>query len=158
MNTDGFGDFFTRDVMSMVVYNGKLYAGNTNDETGSEVWAYDGADWNQANEDGFGIMSDVNTLAVYNSNLYAKTSEGRVWKYNSVTSWTQVNDDNFGDPSNEGAGGGTAVYNGNLYVGTRNLFFGSQVWEYNGADWIQVNVSGFNNNTNNEGHPRHGGL
>ena len=45
---------------------------------------------------------------------------------------------------------GTAVYNGNLYVGTRNLSTGTEVWEYNGADWTQVGFSGFGD-ANNEG-------
>jgi len=63
--------------------------------------------------------------------------------------WTRVASGGFGDSNNKIVTS-SAVYNSALYVGTRNLTDGGEVWRYNGAGWTQVNESGFGNKDNIE--------
>ena len=45
--TGGFGDENNRDSDSMAVYDGTLYVGTRNPETGTQIWEYDGTTWTQ---------------------------------------------------------------------------------------------------------------
>ena len=70
------------------------------------------------------------------------------------TTWTQVGFNGFGDMDNTRLRS-MAVYNGKLYVGTINQVTGAEVWEYDGATWLQSNLDGFGN-ASHAGRPRHG--
>ena len=71
-------------------------------------------------------------IFVLSSPIYAQT-------------WTQVNEDGFGDTHNIWAFS-MAEYNNDLYVGTRNDT-GAEVWKYDGS-WTQVNEDGFGDTHN----------
>jgi len=143
-------------------FDGHLYAGVRNDyevsgdTVGAQVWRYDGeTTWTQVNIDGFGMVPSVNnrsveSMAVYNDTLYAGTwndDDGcQVWRYEGDTTWTQVNVDAFGNMPSSGYSVALSmeVFNGELYVGTRNDITGTEVWRYEGNSiWTQVNTNGF---------------
>ncbi|GAH57865.1 unnamed protein product, partial [marine sediment metagenome] len=61
-----------RDIRSLTVYNGKLYAGST---TGGMIFVYDEETWSECyNSD----EDDINCLAVYNGKLYAGSATGGI--------------------------------------------------------------------------------
>jgi len=144
VNQDGFGDMANAQALCMRVFNDRLYVGTFRGH-GGQVWSYDGSAWTQANEDGFGSEdnSSVEGMAEFNGHLYAITEEdgapgnegARVYRYDGGTTWTQVNEDGFGE-ANAGAAS-VAVTGEALYVGTENTG-GCQVWEYNGSSWSKV--------------------
>ena len=141
-NEDGFGDpNNNKGSASMAVFGNNLYVGTGSghpEATGCEVWRYDGVDWTQVNEDGFGDANNFGALSmtVFGDNLYVGTGKRpeatgcEVWLYDGDT-WTQVNTDGFGDPNNKRAFS-MATFDGNLYVGTRNEPGGCEVWQMKG--------------------------
>jgi hypothetical protein len=54
VNEDGFAEPANWTIMSFEEFDGNLYAGTRNHETGCEIWRYDGAQWELLVEDGFG--------------------------------------------------------------------------------------------------------
>lgn len=65
-------------------------------------------------------------------------------------SWTQVNSDGFGDPTNILVIG-TAEFNNMLYVAAGNLVAGVNIYRSaDGTTWTQCNTSGFGNVSNGE--------
>jgi len=71
-----------------------------------------------------------------------------IWEYDGSI-WKQVNTDGFGDVNNT-MGPSMAVFQDNLYVGTKNTATGCEIWRYDGSNWIQVNTDGFGD-VNNKG-------
>jgi len=150
----------------LIVFDGQLYAGVRNDTdiggmVGAQVWRFDGStSWTQINEDGFGNEPSgnnrsVESMAVLDGNLYSGTWNDvdgcQVWRYDSGTSWTQVNENAFGNMPSGGYSVSLSmeVFNGNLYVGTRNDEDGTEVWRYESStDWTQVNETGFGSTNN----------
>ncbi|MBU0964263.1 VCBS repeat-containing protein [Patescibacteria group bacterium] len=61
--------------------------------------------------------------------------------------WTQLEDDGFGDINNIRVTY-LKVYSGNLLAGTTNEATGTEVWEYNGTTWAQINTDGFGDANN----------
>ncbi|MDY6793925.1 MAG: DUF5719 family protein [Actinomycetota bacterium] len=109
------------------------------------------ANWTQLADDGIGgqYKSNLSTttacMQAYDSGsgqmLYAGTQNQimgcGVWRYDN-NSWTQINADGFGNPTNTIATS-MAVFGGNLYVGTyNNVTPGCSVWRYDGSSWTQV--------------------
>jgi len=92
----------------------------------------------------------VSCMVVWNHDgsdqLYAGTENDngcRVYHFDGGNHWSQVNSDGFGDGNNTRASS-MAVYNGNLYVGTRNTSNGCQVWSYDGSSWTRrIIIGGF---------------
>lgn len=148
INTTDFGDSGNTGALSLADFNGQLYCGTANGNTGTEVWAYNGSSWTQVNIDGFGDnqLWDCNRLCVYNSTLYAGIASSydgcRIFRYNGGTSWNQINTQGFGDSENDYALSMTS-WNGYLWCGTENTTTGSEVWRYDGSNWIRVNTDGF---------------
>lgn len=70
VNANSFGDPGNEDIYSTATFDGLLCVGTLNVGTGAEVWSYDGRDWTQINEDGFGSSATVNCFAQFNGNLY----------------------------------------------------------------------------------------
>jgi len=142
----GFGEGVNAELAgSMSVFGDMLYVSAGWDGPGiAKIWAYDGANWIQANIDGFGDVDNeiARSMAIYNGQLYAGTWNGNdgceVWRYDgpNPADWTQVNTDGFGDAFNRGARVMEA-WNGNLYVGTAGTDT-PQVWMYNGSTWSDV--------------------
>jgi len=158
VNEDGFGNApsgYNRSVESMAIFDGNLYAGTWNDDDGAQVWRYDGGTtWTQVNDDGFGNMpsggfSVALSMTIFDDELYVGTRNDNtgteVWRYDGGTTWTQVNENGFGNTSNQ-AIWSLVEYDGSLYAGTMNMPQGGQVWRYDGGTtWTQVNESGFGN-------------
>ncbi|NVM56705.1 MAG: hypothetical protein HWN51_01100, partial [Desulfobacterales bacterium] len=76
-------------VLSLVEYDGELYAGVMSYEGIGEVYRYDGVNWDQVGGD---MDAQVSSLVVWNGELYAGTVPGaRLLRYNSLTdTWTEV--------------------------------------------------------------------
>ena len=111
--------------------------------------------WTQVNTDGFGEVNNqsVGAMAIYNSKLYAGTSNNlgaEVWEYDGVD-WTKVNTDGFGN-SEINSIYSLTVHDGKLYAGTdeEEDVSGTEVWEYDGVAWTQVGVDGFGTGTETE--------
>jgi flagellin len=155
----GFGDTNNRMVLSSAVLGGYLYAGTFNHMTGSEVWrTSNGTSWTRVNSDGFGGTNAADnsgsySMAVFNNDVYAGTwstgwvsfpsTDTKIWRHDSGSTWTQVNADGFGDLDNAEPHA-MAVFNNMLYVGVSNYPDGAEVWRaHNGTSWVQVNDNGF---------------
>jgi hypothetical protein len=140
VNTEGFGDVDNWGVSSLAVFDRTFYAGVGNDTTGGQIWrcdACDGTDWEQVVGDGFGDSSNlrVESLISADSQLYAITFNQitgmEVWRSSNGTSWVQINPDGFGDSNNWSSywDNPATVFNGTLYLGTRNWGNGGEVWK-----------------------------
>lgn len=161
----GFGDPYNTGVLSLVEYNGYLYAGtrhgdwqndgHPNGPLGGEVWRYDGANWTRVNDPGFGDVEAhrVERLFVFNNALYAYisrvggTSKGaEIWRCtatvcNSQSDWTKVADNGFGNPKNQYIFSG-AVFDGHLYAAIANYDDGMGIWRTaDGLNWEPVTPS-----------------
>ncbi|MBD3330510.1 DUF11 domain-containing protein [Candidatus Peregrinibacteria bacterium] len=148
------------EIVSSIVYNGKLILGTHDNSPGAEVWQYDGTTWTQINTNGFGDANNIwiSALAIYNGELYAGTYDdplttgGEVWRYNGGTSWTKVSTDGFGNANNSLIRD-LDVYNNELYASVEPLpphgGVPSSVWKYNGSTWTQFGPDYFGdvNNT-----------
>jgi hypothetical protein len=155
--TGGFGNANNDNALSMVEYDGRLYVGSGSLLASCEVWSYDGVTWSSLVGNtpgsllpaGFGSPNNsfAWSMAVYGGELVVGTGNingCEVWSYNGVL-WTQLAGGLPGSPIGPGFGSATnpdayamAVYDGNLYVGTRNGFTGCEVWSFNGTSWTQV--------------------
>ncbi len=104
--------------MVMAVFEGNLYAGLSNMETGAELWqTSNGTTWTQVNVDGFNDTNNrrVITLAEFDGQLYAGTQNynpslgvsfgAQVWRSPDGMTWEKVVDAGFGDADNWGVGG-----------------------------------------------------
>ncbi len=165
----GFGDTDNTIAVSSAVLDGEMYVGTFNFMFGSEVWrSTDGTSWTQVNTDGFGGTDSADnvgaySMEVFNSKVYAATwasgfpsSAGaptKVWRYDDLPAWPQVNSDGFSDSSNaepwamEVFPGTTPI----LMVGVANYPDGAEIWRaHNGVSWLQSNTDGFGNVDNKE--------
>ena len=121
------------EVISLQVYDGKLYAG-----TGIEgkIYVYDGLTWSLAYDSPEGLVWG---FAVYDNKLYIGTGGmGRIYVYDGTTwslevdlkdipselPWPDVNEVR-----------GMCVYKGKLYVGTNTHLAGGRVFAYDGVEW-----------------------
>ncbi len=165
----GFGDTDNTIAMSSAVLDGELYVGTFNFMYGSEVWrSGDGYSWAQVNTDGFGGTNSANnvgaySMEVFNGKVYAATwasgypsSPGaptKVWRYDDLPAWPQVNSDGFSDSSNAEPWAmevfpGTTPF---LFVGVANYPDGAELWRaHNGVSWLKANIDGFGNVNNKE--------
>ncbi len=115
--------------------------------------------WKQANLDGFGRRANytVSRVGVFNNNLYASVDNGnggggQLWRSPDGSNWSQVNVDGFGVAANNANRIGEPL-GGKLYIGTRNVATGSELWRCSscdGTDWQRVVSSGFGDANNIE--------
>lgn len=161
VNTNGFGDNQTSGVISLEVFQSRLYAGTANGSGGS-VWRQqpDGQ-WQQVSEPGLGSGSAATAIidmAVFQGQLYAGMgwgdAPGQVWRSVNGTNWQPVTTNGFGDSENT-AITNFAVFKGLLYAGTGTLNGSVQIWRSmsgNTNTWTKVapdgpgltgNVTGF---------------
>ncbi|MDB5164182.1 MAG: putative secreted protein containing fibronectin type protein [Candidatus Saccharibacteria bacterium] len=155
--TSGFGGLYG-EIYALIEYKGNLYAGISGANGGSgELWKYDGTTWSKVGGDGVNsswadlTYESVQSLAVYNGNLYAglgiSPGDAELWKYDGTT-WSRVG----GDGINSSWTNLTyqtvqsqTVYKGKLYVGLGN---GSntlaRVWSYDGTNWVAVGGNSIN--------------
>ena len=152
VNVSGFGDPQNTGVISLEVFQGKLYAGTSNGNMGGQVWRWQNdGQWQPVSEPGFGSgpsNSSIVDLAVFQGHLYAgmgwSADPGQVWRSTDGTTWRSVTTDGFGD------GGNIAItnfisFNGMLYAGTGTTGTSAQIWRsQNGksGSWAQVGPDG----------------
>ena len=61
VNNDGFGDVANNIVSALESFNGALYAGVSNEDTGSQLWrSSEGRSWVQVDSGGFGFTYNAN--------------------------------------------------------------------------------------------------
>jgi hypothetical protein len=163
--TNGFnGDADNECAIVLEVFNGTLYAGTYNVNTGGEIWrTSNGTTWTQANTDGFGDSGNVivSSFAIFNGYLYAGTDNGidgaaQVWRCssgsgcNENSDWEQVVSDGFGSTDNVNADA-LIVSDSYLYCITYNEETGTEVWRSStgdSGDWEQVGPDGFGDSNN----------
>ena len=161
VNPNGFGDSQTNGVISLELFQSKVYAGTANG-SGGAVWRWqqDGQ-WQQVSETAFGYgsaNSAIIDLAVFQGKLYAgmgwNGAPGQVWRSANGTDWQPVTTNGFGDGENI-AITNFIVFRGEIYAGTGTVNSSAQIWRSssgNSNSWTQVapdgpgqigNVTGF---------------
>jgi streptogramin lyase len=162
---NGFGDASNWSAVSLEAFNGHLYAGTENDNTGAEAWRTDdGTTWLQVNADGFGDPANWSiTLEAFDDYLYAGTYNywdsdnpgAELWRCQQCdgSDWYQIPiAKGFGDTENR-AIRSLAVFDGALYALTYNFTTGMQVWRsIDGAYWEQVGPDGLGDSNNYSPH------
>lgn len=157
VNKDGFGNMHNTgglDLKTMAVFQGKLYAGVSNQVDGAQVLAFDGSAWQQINESGFGERDNiaVSCMLAAGKVLYAGTSNrngGQVWFYDG-SRWQCLHQDRFGQTMSNSINS-MAFYRGKLYVGLWDQVTSrpAEIWAFDGeAAWQQVNEPGFGSPAN----------
>ena len=157
-NLNGFGERTNESLTALEGFNGQLFAGVTNYTYGSTVWhTDDGANWQRVSEPGFtNALSVTNAvlfdLIEFKGNLYAGTGvwwndgiAGQVWRTSDGQSWTQVVDNGFGNPQNNGVVA-FGKFQDLLYAATINNDTGLEIWRSptgNLLDWTRVVNAGF---------------
>ncbi|MGB9873232.1 MAG: hypothetical protein ACPLYD_16445, partial [Anaerolineae bacterium] len=154
------GDRFNLDVLSLLPFDGHLYAGTYNDN-GAQLWRTgDGLNWTPVITNGFGITRNVGIdhLAEFNGQLYAGTwadevNGGEVWRSSNGVNWTRVVSQGFGDPTNAEVFR-FAVFNNQLYAATWSYTstHGAEIWRSstgNANEWTKVVSNGFGDAANN---------
>jgi DNA-binding beta-propeller fold protein YncE len=154
-NINGFG-IDHANVLALEEFNGQLYAGTANWETGlAQVWrSPDGRTWSAASQPGFGDANPaVITMKSFAGKLYAGTgwgsSAGQLWRYDG-TSWEKVADNGFGSGLSMDT---MTVFKSMLYVCAGSGVAGFQVWRSSSGDansWTSVATGGFDDATNTE--------
>ncbi len=150
------------DVMSMVSYNGDLYAGLGTTANDAEVWRFNGTSWTQVGGDSLNSgwvagYEEVYSMATFNGKLEVglgnTANDAEVWQWNG-TAWTKIGGDsiNSGWTTNYERVSSLAVYNGALYAGLGNSVLDAEVWRWNGTAWTKVGGDGLSSswNTNYE--------
>jgi hypothetical protein len=164
-NINGFGERENNNITTIAPFGNLLYAGTYNwSGNGAQLWQMDtSGNWTMVMNNGFGDASNrgIDHLMEFNGNLYAGiwnetdtspyTSGGEVWRFNG-SSWTQVVDNGFSDPTN-GEVMRLGVFNSQIYAGTWSYTstHGAEIWRSstgNAGDWSQVAANGFGDPTN----------
>jgi hypothetical protein len=129
-NIKDFGTSFT-DVLSLTVYNGKLYAGLGNGDNDGDVYEYNGTTWERSKNFATHTLS---SLIVYNGKLYAglggNDGEGDLWVFDGNT-WSLSKDFDTDIDKVQSLG----VYNGKLYAGLGSDDGEGDIYEYDGTTW-----------------------
>ncbi|PLW80538.1 hypothetical protein C0585_02090 [Candidatus Woesearchaeota archaeon] len=123
-------------ILSLAVYDGKLYAGQASGfDGGGDVFVYNGSSWTTSYD---GDKNSIYSLAVYDGKLYAgqgiSPGEGDIFVYDG-SSWNL---------SYNGSGNiiySLAVYDGKLYAG---MVGDEKLIMYNGSSWT-ANYDGSSN-------------
>jgi hypothetical protein len=116
-------------IKSLIVYNGKLYAGQGKDAGDGDVLVYDGSSWSTSYD---GSQENIESFAVYNGKLYAgqskTTGDGDVLVFDGSTWSISYN-------GTQEAIKSLAVYNGKLYAGQGNGPGDGDIFVYDGSSW-----------------------
>lgn len=156
VNTNGFGDSAHTNVV-LFTGNNILYAGTVGEAGVSGfklLKTTNGTDWVQIGTDGFGTADNygIQSMTLFGGKLYISVyfidfitfDRGvRVYRIDSDSSWTKVNEEGFGDTSNVNSYA-MSVFEDQLYVGTHHIAQGPEIWRTSsGTNWNQVVDNGF---------------
>ena len=159
VNINGFGYRSSEMVSVLAPFDGRLYAGMYNPDTGAQLWRQSpGAAWTAVFTGGFGDASNVavDHLIEFEGHLYAGTwnetagggsNGGQIWR--SATGdpgdWHTVASGGFTSTNNSEVFR-FAVFNDQLYAATWNPTTGGELWRSSSGDggsWVQVVTGGF---------------
>jgi hypothetical protein len=153
--TPGFGNTNNIGGIASEIFNGKLYWGTLNFDTGAQIWRTDGIKYKQVMGDGFGSPDNVGitALEVFDDFLYAVTGNQiriEVWRTSNGVKWENVLIlPMYLYPLDDILINGLEVLDGYLYLIVRNDVTGLDVWRTpDGMDWTQVAFGGFDDNNN----------
>ena len=151
VNINGFGDVNNGGVLALEEFNGQLYAGTLNFDTGAQLWRT-GSLWTAVFTNGFGTSNNagVDDLIEFSGYLYAgvrnNTTGGEVWR--SATGnpgdWQMVASGGFTSTNNSEVLH-LAVFSNTLYAATWNLTDGGELWRSSSGDsgsWAPVMTGG----------------
>lgn len=158
---DGFGTANNHAIWSLAGFNGRLYAGTYNTQSGPEIWrSPDGLNWNRVATNGFGASSLTMVFALepFNGYLYVgvysnpsvNTTDAILWRCQTCDGgdWQPVTPLRFGNSANF-AVESLIVYNRMLYAFTGNRSTGMEVWRTSdGESWAQVGFAGLGDANN----------
>jgi hypothetical protein len=159
-NAGGFGDSRNSAITALEVFQGQLYAGTFNQNTGGQVWRLGTkGQWSKVMDAGFGFGPGnpaVIDLAIFAGQLYAGTGwngiPGQVWRTADGRNWQAVTKDGFGQAGNT-AVTNFVLFNNMLYAGTGHASGGSvQIWRSSSGrsgSWQQVAPDGPGSNGGN---------
>jgi hypothetical protein len=157
INEDGFGDPMNVYAWSMKSFGGYLYAGTGNlagvDDSlsgSAELWRYDGADWEQITDTGFGNANNtgIRNLVEFRGDLYAamvnQQDGAEIWRSSNGTDWEQVASGGLYDTGNE-AVRALVEFKGRLYAGLQDTSGGTgELWRaFDGDRWLPIARDGF---------------
>ena len=143
----GFGDSKSFNAFRMIVFKDHLYVGTWGfgassftthlGPKGTTVWRTDGegegpfTDWQQVNEDGFGVVGYDSTLAmeVVGDTLYVAGfgNHGFLFATEDGTTWREITSDGFLETCEFGIHA-LGELNGNLYIGIQNWTKPCELW------------------------------
>jgi len=143
----GFGDTKSFNAFRMAEFQGALYVGTWGfgassftthlGPKGTAVWRTNGegegpfTDWEQVNEDGFGVIGYDSTLAmeVLDDTLYVGGfgDHGFLFATKDGTTWREITADGFLKTSEFGIHA-LGVLNGDLYIGIQNWTKPAELW------------------------------
>jgi hypothetical protein len=139
VTSDGFGVERNESTGGFAQFDGSLYLGVQNEDTGAQLWrTADGMYWEQVIDNGFGDLNNIKieALLVYGDAFYAATKNitmgMQLWRSVDGTNWEQVAANGFGDSGNFATLWNSAIaqYQGSLVIGTWNYSEGGEVWLY----------------------------
>ena len=154
--SDGFGDGNNYGIFNLAVFSNTLIASAANDTSGVEIWASptgNPGSWEQVNSDGFGlgITGRESTMDAYNDYEYFGISLNglaTLVRTNDLLTWTPVFTDGLGNSYNTTVSS-MAEFNGDFYIGLRNVTDGGEVWRTsNGMDFSPVITGGLGDENN----------
>lgn len=156
---NGFDDPENWDITIFGIFENQLYVSITGSE-GVEIWRSstgEAGDWIRVVENGNGNINNqfITDMIEFEGKFYtmvesiADPKTGlQIWQTTDGETWTAVVSDGFGDPENYQTGG-AAIFDGMLYVGTRNEASGAEIWRsVDGVNWNQAASGGLDNVSN----------
>lgn len=136
--TDGLGSPYNTSITSFAEFKGQLYIGTRNLYQGGELWGSDdGLAWTNVFTGGLGNPDNWRAygLIVHQDQLYLvfsnEISGAEVWRSSDGESWTQIAANGWGDIANgyaDYADHGAEIFQDKIYIGTRNLVDGGEIW------------------------------
>jgi hypothetical protein len=134
----GFGDPDRDTARGSVIFDGDIYLGLENRPQDGEVWrSADGLTWVEAAAPSFGqgsAIQHVDSLIVYDGDLYAGTDSGQIWRTSDGTLWTQAT---VTPGFNENITA-FATFDGALYANQGDSYEGGVFSSTDGTDWTNV--------------------
>ncbi|HEY3520541.1 MAG TPA: hypothetical protein VGK80_05805, partial [Rhodanobacteraceae bacterium] len=155
VNVDGFGNRYNLYAWSMQVFNGRLFVGTMNQQTGGEIWAYDGTQWQQVLKQNMRRTGNTGfrSMIIFHGFLFTggtnDTYGAELWRTSDGVHWRKIVAGGFGDKNNESIRG-VAIFQDKLYIGLQNASgSGGQLWRSaDGVTFEPVNTDGFGDTTN----------
>lgn len=134
---DGFGDSHTTMTGGMAIFDGQLFVGAGNSDSGPQLWrSADGVGWELVPTPGAEDASNekVEMLTVFRDQLYAGIRNAQdgieLWRTSDGLQWEPANENGFGNRDNATTNASNAVasFDEQLFLGTENSVDGGELW------------------------------